>query len=202
MYVSGRHGRVIHTQYVCPGKHTYIPRKLEVCMVCMYVWGSIHTQKRRGMYVCMHGPNVHTSKARVCTISDTQKSRTYPVCMYFRGNIHTQKIRGMYGMYGCLGKDIYLEKKRHVCMYVCIVRTYRPQKHGYECSSETQHQVKSEVCVFRRAPSLRYVCFPGRYIRMSVSVCMFPTNIHTHYYPGMSVSHKHIYLGLGGMYVV
>ena len=48
-------------------------------------------------------------------------------------------------MYGCVGKNIYLEKKRHVCMYVCmfvcmyvcIVRTYRPQKHGYECSSET-----------------------------------------------------------------
>ena len=43
MYVSRIHRRVVHTQYVCMSGETDIPRKLEVCMVCMDVWGKIYT---------------------------------------------------------------------------------------------------------------------------------------------------------------
>ena len=62
MYVSGEHTYLENERYVwyvCMFGETYIPRQEEVCM-----------------YVCMHGPKVHTLKA-------------YPVCMYVRGNIHT-----------------------------------------------------------------------------------------------------------------
>ena len=96
---------------------TYIPGR--------YVWGNIHTWKRRGVYVCL---GKHT---------------------------HLEKYRGMSGMYACLGKHTYLDKKGYVCMYVCLfgerdiprkeavcmyvcmVQTYIPQKQGYVCLSET-----------------------------------------------------------------
>ena len=83
-----------HTQYVCMSGETYIPRKLEVCMVCMSVWGrETYLDKKRYvcMYVCMHGPNVHTSKARVCM---------------FLGDIEESYIPSMYV---CPGKHTYLE---------------------------------------------------------------------------------------------
>ena len=72
-----------------------------------YVWGNIHTWKRRGMYVCL-------GKHR-----------------------DLEKYRGMSGMYACPGKHTYVDKKGYVCMYVCMVQTDVPQKHGYVCFWET-----------------------------------------------------------------
>ena len=124
---KGTYLQSIPSMYVCPGKHTYlendrnvwyvcmsgetyIPRQEEVCMyVCLYAWSKRTYIKSTGMYVSgRHRRVIHTQY----------------VCMYVRGNIHTQKIRGMYGMYVCLGKHTYLEKKRYVCMYAWSKRTY------------------------------------------------------------------------------
>ena len=95
------------------------------------------------MYVCMHGPNVHTSKAGVCMfVGDIEESyiaimyvcpgkHTYPVCMYVcryvcmyvcPGNIHTEEITGMYGMY------VYLDTcATQTCMW--------PKSAGSSCNT-------------------------------------------------------------------
>ena len=80
MYVClGKHRdlekyRGMSGMYACPGKHTYVDKKGYVCM-----------------YVCMHGPNGRTSKARVCM---------------FLGDIEESDLPSLYV---CPGKHTYLE---------------------------------------------------------------------------------------------
>ena len=93
------------------------------------------------MYVCMHGPNVHTSKARVCSFLGYIEESYIPSMYVCPAGKHTYLENKRYVWYVWMSGERYIPRKEeacmYVCMYVCIVRTYRPQKHGYECSSET-----------------------------------------------------------------
>ena len=90
--------------YVCLGKHTYRDKKR---YVCMYAWSKgTYLQSIPSMYVC---PGKHTYRENdrnvwyVCMSGETYIPRQEEVCMYVIG------------------------------MYVCMVQTYIPQKHGYVC---------------------------------------------------------------------
>ena len=97
-------------------------------MVCMYVWGNIHTETRRGMYVCMYA----WSKG------------TYPQSipsMYVCPGKHTYLESDRNVWYVCMSGETYIPRQEEVCMYVCMsvcmVQTYIHQKHGYVCFWET-----------------------------------------------------------------
>ena len=84
------------------------------------------------MSVCMHGPNVHTSKAGVCMfVGDIAESyipimyvcpgkHTYPVCMYVCMYVcpgkHTDRVNYRYVWYVCMSgymcnTDVYVAKE-------------------------------------------------------------------------------------------
>ena len=105
----GTYLQSIPSMYVCPGKHTYLENDRNVWYVCMSGETYIPRQEEVCMYVCMHGPNVHTSKARVCTflgyIEESYVSRIH------RRVVHTQ--------YVCMSGETDIPRKLEVCM-VCM----------------------------------------------------------------------------------
>ena len=108
---------------------TYIPRKV----IGMYVWGKIHTEKIRGMYVCL-GKHTYlvTRGMYVC-----QRYRKLKVCMYVCLGKHTYPENDRYV---CMsGKHTYLETRgMYVCQrYVCMSgETYIPRNYRYVCMSK------------------------------------------------------------------
>ena len=154
MFVGDIAESYIPIMYVCPGKHTYpvcmyvcryvcmyvcmsgetyIPSKLQVCMVCMYVW--VHVQHRRvcgqrvqvvfmyvkGMYIWGH---IHTYIPIVSPDIHTYLSFSRSVCFLHTSFAEVSKYLA--------GNPCLPPPSRYVCMYV---ETYRRSNYGYVCMS-------------------------------------------------------------------
>ena len=114
-------------------------------------------------------------------------------------------------MYVCLGKHTYRDKKRYVCMYVCMYAwskgTYLqsipsmyvcPGKHTYLESDRNVWYVcmSGETYIPRQEEVCMYVCMHGPNVHTSKArVCMFLGDIEESYIPSMYVCPgKHTYL--------
>ena len=120
MYVCTLYVCMYVGMYVCMSGETYIPSKLQVCMVCMYVW--VHVQHRRvcgqrvqvvfmyvkGMYIWGH---IHTYIPIVSPDIHTYLSFSRSVCFLHTSFAEVSKYLA--------GNPCLPPPSRYVCMYVC-----------------------------------------------------------------------------------